>query len=71
MSESHGIPFVVKAGGHSPSGKSSIENGIVIDLSLMKDVHVNPDVKHVVVGGGALARDVIKATAEYGLTCGT
>ncbi|KAI8150130.1 hypothetical protein BJV82DRAFT_10607 [Fennellomyces sp. T-0311] len=71
MSESHGIPFVVKGGGHSPSGKSSIENGIVIDLSLMKGVHVNPDVKHVVAGGGALARDVIKAAAEYGLACVT
>ncbi|KAI9318697.1 hypothetical protein BX666DRAFT_1855884 [Dichotomocladium elegans] len=71
MCQSHRLPFVVKAGGHSPSGQSSIENGIVIDLSKMREVFVKPDERHVVASGGALARDVIKAAAEYGLTCVT
>lgn len=70
MANSHGLSFVVKGGGHSPSGHSSIENGIVIDLSLMSQVFIKPDEKQVVAGGGALARDVIKAAAEYGLSCG-
>ncbi|KAI9495333.1 hypothetical protein BDB00DRAFT_786414 [Zychaea mexicana] len=71
MTESHGLPFVVKCGGHSPGGASSIENGIVIDLSLLNDVFINADEKHVVAGGGALASHVIKAAAEYGLACVT
>ena len=70
MCESHGLPFVVKGGGHSPGGASSIENGIVIDLSLMTETFVKADEKQVVAGGGALASHVIKAAAEYGLACG-
>ncbi|KAI7855161.1 hypothetical protein BDC45DRAFT_439630 [Circinella umbellata] len=71
MCESHGLPFVVKGGGHSPGGASSIENGIVIDLSLMTETFVKADEKQVVAGGGALASHVIKAAAEYGLACVT
>lgn len=70
MCQSHGLAFVVKCGGHSPSGQSSIENGIVIDLSLLCEVTVKPDEKQVIAGGGALARDVLKAAADYELACG-
>lgn len=70
MCQSHNLPFVVKCGGHSPSGQSSIENGIVIDLSQLNQVFVKPDEKQVVAGGGALASHVIKAASEYGLACG-
>ncbi|KAI7887021.1 FAD-binding domain-containing protein [Lichtheimia hyalospora FSU 10163] len=71
MCQSHGLPFVVKCGGHSPSGQSSIENGIVIDLSQLNQVFVKPDEKQIVAGGGALASHVIKAASEYGLACVT
>ncbi|KAI8088800.1 uncharacterized protein BX664DRAFT_331405 [Halteromyces radiatus] len=69
MATSHKVPFVVKCGGHSPSGASSIENGIVIDLSLMRQVSVKPDEQVVIADGGCLYGDICKASAEYGLAC--
>lgn len=70
MCTNHGLPFVAKCGGHSPSGKSSVENGIVIDLSQLNSVFVKPDEKQVIAGGGCLSSDVIRAAAEHGLACG-
>ncbi|KAI9307233.1 hypothetical protein BJ944DRAFT_262263 [Cunninghamella echinulata] len=67
LATSHEIEFVVKGGGHSPSGASNIENGLVIDLSLMRQVSVKPEEKLAIVDGGCLFGDVLKATAEYGL----
>ncbi|KAK8085406.1 hypothetical protein PG997_006677 [Apiospora hydei] len=37
----HAIPLVVRGGGHSPSGSSAIEGGMVIDLGLLRSVSVN------------------------------
>ncbi|KAL0089642.1 hypothetical protein F4703DRAFT_1842031 [Phycomyces blakesleeanus] len=67
MAKSHSVPFTVKCGGHSPGGQSSVDNGIVIDLGLMKQVTVNPDNKTIIAGGGCLSGDIVKAAAEYGL----
>ncbi|KAJ4358661.1 uncharacterized protein N0V89_003245 [Didymosphaeria variabile] len=61
------IPFVVRGGGHSTSGSASIEDGLVIDLSLMRGVTVNPEKKTVRAEGGALWVDVDEAAAQYGL----
>ncbi|KKK14878.1 FAD binding domain protein [Aspergillus rambellii] len=61
------IDLAVKCGGHSVSGTSSSEGGLVIDLSRMKNVRVNLADKTVTVGGGATWRDVDEAAAEYGL----
>ncbi|KAI9032721.1 hypothetical protein CLU79DRAFT_727624 [Phycomyces nitens] len=69
MAKSHSVPFTVKCGGHSPSGQSNIDNGIVIDLGLLKQVTVNPDDKTIIAGGGCLAEDIVKAAGEYGLAC--
>ncbi|CAA9965606.1 GlcD FAD-FMN-containing dehydrogenase [Pyrenophora teres f. maculata] len=63
----HSIPFTVRGGGHSTSGAASIENGIVIDLSEMRKVTVDPEAKTVTVEGGALWEDVDVEAAKYGL----
>ncbi|PKS08167.1 hypothetical protein jhhlp_005443 [Lomentospora prolificans] len=55
---SHAIPVVVKGGGHSTSGTSASDGGLVIDLGLMNTVEVEAERKIVRVGGGALWRDV-------------
>lgn len=70
LATSHGIPFVIKCGGHSPSGASSVENGVVIDLGLMRQVSVKPEEQLVIADGGCLYSDVCKAAADYGLACG-
>ncbi|OAG43070.1 hypothetical protein AYO21_02689 [Fonsecaea monophora] len=53
------IPFAVKAGGHGVyAGASSIQDGILIDLSKIDGVKVAPDRKSVFVGAGAKWGDV-------------
>ena len=61
-------------GGHNPSGASSSDGGMVIDLSrYMNTATCDPDTQIVTVGGGALWADVDKATIAHGLAtvCGT
>ncbi|KAE8361336.1 hypothetical protein BDV27DRAFT_29300 [Aspergillus caelatus] len=61
------IPFTVRGGGYSTSGASTTHGGIVLDLSRLRDVHVNPYSRILTVEGGALWEDVDIAAAQYGL----
>ena len=61
------IPFVVRGGGHSTSGSASIEDGLVIDLSLMRGVTVDQEKKTIRAEGGTLWVDVDEEAAKYGL----
>lgn len=64
----HNLPIAIRGGGHSPAGASSIENGIVIDLSRhLSTVRVDPAAKLAYVAGGAIWESVDKATIEHGL----
>jgi FAD/FMN-containing dehydrogenase len=62
----NGLELAIKGGGHSCSGASSSE-GLVIDLARMNSVHVNPEKRQIVVGGGAVWADVDVEAAKYGL----
>ena len=42
----HGLPLSVRGGGHSVPGFGTNDGGVVIDLSLMHGVHVDPKAKH-------------------------
>ncbi|KAF8595224.1 FAD-binding domain-containing protein [Ceratobasidium sp. AG-I] len=62
------LDFAVKGGGHSPSGASSSDGGLVIDLApKMHNVRVDPTAKVAYVGGGCLWVHVDEATTKYGL----
>lgn len=62
------LPLAIKGGGHSASGASSSEGGLVIDLSRhLRDVKVDAANKLAYVGGGAIWADVEKATIRHGL----
>lgn len=63
----HYIPFVVQGGGHSTSGASSTHGGIVINMSEMRKVLVDPASATVAVQGGATWEEVDRATAREGL----
>lgn len=60
------VPVVVRGGGHSAAGLSTIDAGIVIDLGALDSVETLDD-RRVRVGGGALWRHVVEALAPHGL----
>jgi FAD/FMN-containing dehydrogenase len=57
----------IRGGGHNAGGLGVCDDGLVIDLSRMNYVRVDPRKKTVQVGGGALWRDVDHATHAFGL----
>ncbi len=62
-----GLPLAVRGGGHNGAGLGTVSDGVVIDLSLLKDIHVDPNAGTVRVGGGCTWGEVDGATGEYGL----
>jgi len=57
----------IRGGGHNAGGLGICDDGLVIDLSLIKYVHVDPAAKIVRVGGGCTWGDVDHATHAFGL----
>ena len=66
---SSGAEIAVRCSGHSVAGHSSTDGGIVIDLSLMRGVVVDPEHRLAVIEPGATWRDIDQATARHGLAC--
>jgi hypothetical protein len=69
----HRLLTAVRAGGHSLSGKSTCQGGIVIDVSPMQSVRVDPHARTARVDGGALLAHLDRETRQFGLvtTAGT
>ena len=57
----------VRGGGHNVAGRAVTDGGVMVDLSLMRRVQVDPDRRRAVVAGGALWRELDAATAAHGL----
>lgn len=63
----HGLVLAVRAGGHSMAGLSSCDDGVVVDLTAMRSILVDPEARTAVVEAGAIWRDLDAATQEHGL----
>jgi FAD/FMN-containing dehydrogenase len=62
-----GLTLAVRGGGHNGGGLGTCDSGLVIDLSLMKGVRVDPVARTAQVEGGATWGDVDHATHAFGL----
>ncbi|MCH7230273.1 FAD-binding oxidoreductase [Glycomyces sp. L485] len=63
----HGLLLSVKGGGHNIAGTAIAEDGLTLDMSLMREVAVDPVARLARVGAGCLLGDVDRATQAHGL----
>jgi FAD/FMN-containing dehydrogenase len=63
------LTLAVRGGGHNGGGLGVCDDGLVIDLSGMRGVRVDPQARTVRVSGGATWGDVDHATHAFGLAC--
>ena len=63
----HGLRMTVRGGGHNVAGRSIRDGSLLLDLSKLRHVAVNRDLRVATVQGGAVWRDVDTATAIEGL----
>ena len=67
FAQEHDLEIAVRGGGHNPAGHCAVDDGLVIDLSRMRNVEVDPEARIAVSGGGATWLDFDAATQAHGL----
>ncbi len=67
FARAQGLDVTVRGGGHNVGGRAVADNALMIDLSLMKGVHVNAGEKTAVVEGGVLWKELNRETQLHGL----
>jgi FAD/FMN-containing dehydrogenase len=65
-----GLELAIRSGGHSRAGYGTTDGGLVIDLSPMKRLQIDPDAKTAWVETGLTAAEFTNATGEHGLVTG-
>ena len=63
----HGVALGVKGGGHNIAGAAVADGGLLLDLSEMREVAVDPEARLADVGAGCRLADVDRATQAHGL----
>src|SRR6185369_9856905 len=66
FARAHDLLVAVRGGGHSLSGQSLCDGGLMIDLSQMKTVRVDPQARRATVEAGTLLGQFDRATQEHG-----
>jgi FAD/FMN-containing dehydrogenase len=67
FAQENDLEIAVRGGGHNPAGHCAVDDGLVIDLSRMRNVEVDPEARIAVSGGGATWLDFDAATQAHGL----
>lgn len=61
----HGMVVTAKGGGHSACGTCLVDNGLVLDMSGMKDIKLFPEENSVTVSAGVLNKELDRATLAH------
>ena len=67
LARTNGLDVSIRGGGHNVGGRATIDDGVMIDLSPMKGIHVDPRVGTVRAEGGVLWKELNRETQLYGL----
>ena len=67
FAQENNLEVSIRSGGHNGAGLALVNDGLVIDLSEMKSIKINPSEKTAIVEPGNTLSDLDKATHEYGL----
>jgi FAD/FMN-containing dehydrogenase len=67
FARSNELEIAVRGGGHNPAGHCAVDDGLVIDLSRMRNVEVDPEARVARSQGGATWLDFDAATQAHGL----
>ncbi|NHN49302.1 FAD-binding oxidoreductase [Halostella sp. JP-L12] len=66
-----GLKLAIQGGAHHQTGSAIVNQGLVVDLSKMDDVEVDPGAKVAHIEPGTRVEDVLAETQEHGLACPT
>jgi FAD/FMN-containing dehydrogenase len=67
FAQSNGLEIAVRGGGHNPAGHCTVDDGLVVDLSRMRNVEVDAERRVAISEGGATWLDFDAATQQHGL----
>jgi hypothetical protein len=67
FARTHNLLLAVRGGGHNVAGSASCDGGVMLDLSLMNGVRVDPEARIAYAQGGATWGDVDRDTQAFGL----
>jgi len=67
LARAAGLEVSVRGGGHNVAGRATIDQGLMIDLSPMKGIHVDVAARTVRAQGGVLWRELNRETQLHGL----
>ena len=67
LARDNGLEVAVKGGGHNVAGRATINGGLLIDLSLMKGIHVDPAARIARAQGGVTWGEYNRETQLHGL----
>src|SRR5215470_1315577 len=67
FARTHDLEIAVRGGGHNVAGRATVEGGVMIDLILMKGIHVDPGERLARAQGGTTWADLNRETQLHGL----
>jgi FAD/FMN-containing dehydrogenase len=67
FARAHGLEIAVRGGGHNVAGRATVDAGLMIDLSLMKSLHVNAGDRRAIVEGGVNWKEFNREAQLHGL----